>query len=102
MTAQTVMLMVVIAGFAACGITSMVICNAIVEAINQKRDSRNQLEIFWWHMGVYLRVFREYKALYPQGRLIRSYLVAVSIALVLVLIAALVFLFGFSGPSQAG
>jgi hypothetical protein len=81
-------------GLSGCGMAQMVICNEMVEAINQKRSAQDKLEVFWWHFGILLKVIREYKALYPQGKLARAYSVTVGIFFAVGLIAFYMLLFG--------
>jgi hypothetical protein len=40
----------------------------MVEAINRWRPEGDQVDYFWWALPKSLRVFEEYRTLYPDGK----------------------------------
>ncbi|MDX6403195.1 MAG: hypothetical protein QOH70_650 [Blastocatellia bacterium] len=41
----------------------------MIGEINRKREEGNLISPFWFTLNKVLRVFREYRALYPEGKL---------------------------------
>lgn len=79
-------------GIAGCGIAGSYVLSRMVEDINKGRNANQRLEILFWDLGSTLRACREYKRLYPQGKLVGRYVAATILGL-LFLIVLRVFLF---------
>jgi hypothetical protein len=72
------------------GLASTINQFAIVEAVNARLPSREQFDPFWWGPSKTFRLLREYRRLYPEGRLLRRQGVLLAAMFVCILLAALV------------
>ena len=65
---------------------------AIVDAVNEKLPKNDQFEHLGWYLTKTLRLHREYRRFYPNGKLLRRQGVLWTIMLVcLILAASLIF-----------
>ena len=72
------------------GLASTITGFAIVEAVNAKLPEREQFDPFWWGPSKTFRLRREYRRLYPEGKLLRRQRVLAGAMGVCVFLAALV------------
>jgi hypothetical protein len=72
------------------GLASTITGFAIVEAVNAKLPEREQFDPFWWGPSKTFRLRREYRRLYPEGKLLRRQNVLAVAMGVCVFLAALV------------
>ena len=77
------------------GLASTITGFAIVEAVNAKLPEREQFDPFWWGPSKTFRLRREYRRLYPEGKLLRRQSVLAVAMFVCILLAALVLWFPF-------
>jgi len=77
------------------GLASTITGFAIVEAVNAKLPEREQFDPFWWGPSKTSRLRREYRRLYPEGKLLRRQSVLAAAMFVCILLAALVLWFPF-------
>jgi hypothetical protein len=66
---------------------------AIVEEVNRKLPDEQRISEFWWYVAKYERTFREYRRLYPAGRLIKYFYGSVAMGVLLLVASA--WQFGF-------
>ena len=74
----------------ALGLASTINGFAIVEAVNAKLPEREQFDPFWWGPSKSFRLRREYRRLYPEGKLLRRQNVLAGAMFVCIFLAALV------------
>ena len=74
----------------ALGLASTINQFAMVEAVNAKLPEREQFDPFWWGPSKTSRLRREYRRLYPEGKLIRRQSVLATAMFVCLLLVALV------------
>jgi hypothetical protein len=69
MTAAIQVTVVVLMGitFAVCGVASTVKLQRIVADVNSKLPADQQFSPLWWHAAKVLRLFNDYRRLYPDG-----------------------------------
>jgi hypothetical protein len=72
------------------GLASTINQFAIVEAVNAKLPEREQFDPLWWGPSKTSRLRREYRRLYPEGKLLRRQSVLAAAMFVCILLAALV------------
>ena len=93
MTLRLVVALVLLLVAASCGMASTAALWRMVEEVNPKLPENDKFDPMWWAFPKYLRLFREYRRLYPSGRLVRRFW-----SLVTAMFASLLgmaFLFGF-------
>jgi hypothetical protein len=86
MTLRLVVGIAAVAVGSACGVASTLARVAMVDKVNEKLSKEEQFAVLGWYWSKQQRLHREYKRLYPDGRLlirIRS-LLALAIACLLV------------------
>jgi hypothetical protein len=66
---------------------------AIIGEVNRKLPDEERIPYLWWHLGKYQRTLREYRRLYPGGRLVMYHFG--SLALGMLLLAAFAWEVGF-------
>ena len=71
------------------GLASTITGFAIVEAVNEKLPEREQFDPFWWGPSKTFRLRREYRRLYPEGKLLGRQSVLAGAMGVCVFLAAL-------------
>ena len=72
------------------GLASTINQFAIVEAVNAKLPAGEQFDPFWWGPSKTFRLRREYRRLYPEGKLLRRQSVLTAAMFVCILLAGLV------------
>jgi hypothetical protein len=72
------------------GLASTITQFAMVEAVNAKLPEREQFDPFWWGPSKTSRLRREYRRLYPEGKLLRRQNVLGAAMFACILLAALV------------
>ncbi len=103
MTARTILGVLALACVSICGLAGGLMYFEIVDKVNERLPESERFAILWWHTGKYQRLHREYRKLYPEGRLIRRVRVITALMFVCLLISAWALgFFGtlFSQPSQ--
>ena len=90
MTLRLAFTLVLLLCVGACGLASTINGFAIVEAVNAKLPEREQFDPFWWGPGKTFRLRREYRRLYPEGKLLRRQSILAAAMFVCTLLAALV------------
>lgn len=87
------MLLLVILGAMAAGgvlgLTSLAIHSRMIEDVNQKLPADQRFGDAWWGPGRTMRLGREYRRLYPDGRLLRRQRTVLAIAALLWLAAVI-------------
>jgi hypothetical protein len=71
------------------GLASTINQFAIIEAVNAELPEREQFDPFWWGPSKTSRLRREYRRLYPEGKLLRRQSVLAAAMFVCILLAAL-------------
>jgi hypothetical protein len=71
------------------GLASTITQFAIVEAVNAQLPAREQFDPFWWGPSKTSRLRREYRRLYPEGKLLRRQNVLGGAMFICILLAAL-------------
>ena len=56
----------------ACGIASSLVSFEMVERVNERLPKDQQFAPLWWYWSKNLRLWREYKVLYPDVSLLRN------------------------------
>jgi hypothetical protein len=84
------------------GLASTINQFAMVEAVNERLPSREQFDPFWWGPAKILKLQREYRRLYPDGRLLRRQGFLVAAMFVCILLTALLFGLGFLAIAWLG
>ena len=59
----------------ACAAMSTFVVFQIVDKVNDRLPRERHFSHLWWNWSKYERVFAEYKRLYPDGGLVRMFLV---------------------------
>ena len=72
------------------GLASTINQFAIVEAVNAKLPEREQFDPFWWGPSKTSRLRREYRRLYPEGKLLRRQSVLAGAMFACIFLAVLV------------
>ena len=72
--------------------TTLTLCSgfimfAMIGEINRKLPEQERIGYFFGHLAKYLRIFREYRRLYPKGRLLLFHHVSFAAAMALLLAA---------------
>jgi hypothetical protein len=70
MSVRVIVGVLALAGVSACGIASTVVHNLMVEQVNAKLAAGDQFFPLWWNLTKTQRLNREYRRLYPEGRLL--------------------------------
>ena len=60
----------------------------MIGEINRKREEENPISPFWFTLNKVLQVFREYRALYPEGRLHLYAKISFAVAIIALLVVA--------------
>jgi hypothetical protein len=79
---------VLLCAFVSCCVISGLLLFAMIGEINRKLRDEEQIPYFLGRFDKPLRVLREYRRLYPRGRLSLFYLLSVFVAVPLLLAAA--------------
>jgi hypothetical protein len=90
MTLRLAFTLVLLLCVGACGLASTINGFAIVEAVNAKLPEREQFDSLWWGPSKTSRLRREYRRLYPEGKLLRRQSVLGGAMFVCVFLGALV------------
>jgi hypothetical protein len=90
MTLRLAFTFVLVLCVSAFGLASTITQFAIVEAVNAKLPAGEQFDPFWWGPSKTFRLRREYRRLYPEGKLLRRQSVLTAAMFVCILLAALV------------
>ena len=69
MTTRAVIGIVALLCVLVCGLVATLANLEMVDNVNEKLPAREQLATLGWYLSKYLRLYREYKRLYPDGRL---------------------------------
>jgi hypothetical protein len=56
----------------ACFFYGTILWSRMVFEVNAKLPPERQIGLYWWYVGKYGRLMREYRRLYPEGRHLRS------------------------------
>ena len=72
------------------GLASTINQFAIIEAVNAQLPAREQFDFLWWGPSKRLRLRREYRRLYPEGKLLRRQSLLGAAMFVCIFLAALV------------
>jgi hypothetical protein len=71
-----------------CGMTATFKMLGMVDQVNERLPKEEQFEPLGWYLTKTQRLHREYKRLYPDGRLLLQYYVACVLGIVCLLICA--------------
>jgi hypothetical protein len=71
-----------------CGMTATFKMLAMVDQVNERLPKEEQFDPLGWYLTKTQRLHREYKRLYPDGRLLLQYYVACGLGIVCLLICA--------------
>ena len=71
------------------GLSASITQFAIVDAVNEKLPETEQFNHLGWYPTKTLRLKREYRRLYPTGKLLRRQYILWALALVCLIVAAL-------------
>jgi hypothetical protein len=55
-----------------CGFTSALVSLDMVDRVNERLPESERFELLGWYLDKHQRLSREYKRLYPDGRLLRK------------------------------
>jgi hypothetical protein len=72
MTIRLIVGGVALASVSLCGLISAFVTFEIVDLVNKKLPEKDRFDPFWWYWEKTRRLHREYKRLYPSGRLLRK------------------------------
>jgi hypothetical protein len=73
---------------AVCGLGTNLTFFEILTKTNEVLPEERQFSVEWWYYSKQIRLFREYRRLYPQGNLCRRFYVFMAICLAALLLAA--------------
>jgi hypothetical protein len=79
---------VAIACIAICGMISTFTSWEMMDKVNEKLPKEERFTTLWWYASKYQRLHREYKRLYPDGRLLLKYRVLTALMFVCLLVCA--------------
>jgi hypothetical protein len=71
-----------------CGIIAMAVGYEMIEKVNHKLPQEDQLGWAGWYPSKYQRLYREYRRLYPEGRLLFKIRVLATLGIACLLICA--------------
>ena len=69
----------------------------MVDAVNEKLPENEQFDHFWWDPSKVLRLKREYRRLYPEGKLLRRQAILIVLMWLSLVVIAELMGFGFFG-----
>jgi hypothetical protein len=91
MTLKAVAIFALLLSVGGCGIATAINGLAIIDAVNVKLPKEEQFERFGWYLTKTLRLHREYRRFYPEGRLLwRQNALGTTMMVCLVLAASLI------------
>ena len=93
MTTRVVIGIVALVCVSVCGLVATLTNLEIVDSVNDKLPQPEQFEALGWYLSKYQRLHREYKRLYPDGRLRLKVRVVTMLMFAFLLISA--WCFGF-------
>jgi len=70
MSARAIVAIVAVAGVALCGLVTSVINQQIVTKVNERLPKESQFSAVGWYYTKSRRLHREYRRLFPSGRLL--------------------------------
>ena len=71
MSARLIVGILALACVSVCGIASNLVSLEMVDKVNERLPKEQQFSPLWWYWPKTLRLWREYKRLYPDGGLLR-------------------------------
>jgi hypothetical protein len=81
-SAQLIIGICAFVGMSACGMLSTFVFFDIVEQVNEQLPTERHFAPLGWYWTKYQKLGREYKRLYPDGRLLRKVRILMIVALV--------------------
>jgi hypothetical protein len=69
-----------------CGMVSSFALFEMMDKVNEKLPRQERFAPAWWYAGKYSRLFRDYKRLYPEGRLQTRFQVLTALMFVCLLV----------------
>jgi hypothetical protein len=91
MTTRVIAGIVALACVSVCGLVSTIVTWQMLDEVNEKLPKEEQFAALWWYASKRLRLHREYKRLYPNGRL----LLKLHVLGALMIVCLFVFAWGF-------
>jgi hypothetical protein len=70
----------------ACGLLSSFALYEMMDKVNKKLPRQERFAPAWWYAEKYIRLFREYKRLYPEGRVLTRFHVLTALMFVCLLV----------------
>jgi hypothetical protein len=93
MTAHITIGIFALLGMWTCGLVASIKTFQMVDKVNARLPKQEQFDPLWWHLSKRQRLVREYKRLYPDGRLLAHSRIAMFLGAVFLLIFVLGFRF---------
>jgi hypothetical protein len=88
MAVRVIIGIVALACVSVCGIMLSLVSTEMVDKVNEKLPEGGQFGALGWYLPKTQRLHREYRRLYPDGRLLLRLRVLISVAIVCLLICA--------------
>lgn len=88
MTTRVIVGIVALACGSICGLVSSIANWQMVDEVNEKLPKEGQVAALWWSASKRLRLHREYKRLYADGRLLLKLRVLAALMIVCLLVCA--------------
>jgi len=86
MTARLIIGLVALVFIPICGMTATFKTFEAVDKVDDKLPQDQQFDHAWWYPSKYQRLHREYKRLYPEGRVLFQFRIATALMFVCLLI----------------
>lgn len=80
MSARGIIGIVAVAGVIGFGMVTSMIANDMVDKVNAQLSSERRFSLLFWYAPKTLRLWGEYRRLFPSGKLLRAYWAMVALA----------------------
>lgn len=72
MTARYILGAIAYACAVACALVCALLTYSVTDRVNQRMPAKERLGLLWWDFTKHARLRREYRRLYPDGKLLRN------------------------------